>query len=256
MARALATTILLVCGCSERARPEPALAPTATVSAPAPSKPAPPELRVARAPAAEPVQVAIVEPAVGQVLTADDAARTPIQVHSARPDWLLELALDGRRARPLATLPEKPTLGDLAGGALAPGGHYLVAALRATENEPARFAVARFTVGSGSVAGPLVYCGRPSGTVFGAVDQPLLLDFATDGFAPGTNGAVRVRALPARSTAEPAQALLREAGPWFVHLGSGDWSVELELLGSDGRPLAGPLSRHRCELTVNEASPP
>jgi hypothetical protein len=169
----------------------------------------------------------------------------------------MELALDGRRLRPLATLPERPTLGDLSeGAALGAGAHYLVAALRAVENGPARFAVARFAVEAGATSEPLVYCASPAGTYYGASGE-LLLDFASDGFEPGVNGAVLVRARERDSKEPPREALLRDRGPRLVHgIAPGDWSIELSSLGPGDRPLAGELAHHRCELTMNEAAAP
>lgn len=230
---------------------------------PAPAPPAPPAaapapvLALSKAPAAEPVQISILSPTPGQTLDLADAAGTPITVHSPRPEWLLELGLDGRRARPVATLPEQPTLGDLNDGApLAAGAHYLVAALRAADDAPARYAIARFSVQSPAQASaPLVYCGRPSGTYYGS-EGTLLLDFTTDGFEPGASGAVLVRALQGDAKKPAPEALLRDSAPHLVDgLAVGDWSIELSLLGPEGKPLDGPLSRHRCELTRNEGPP-
>lgn len=258
VARALATATLLACGCTQRAAPPPPPRPAPVPSA-APAPPPVPALELASAPPVEPVQLSILQPPPGTTLEPAEAARTEINLHTARPDWLVEVALDGRRARPLATLPEKPTLGDLAEGELAQGRHYLLAALRASEHEPAQFAIARFEVGgsgAGVAAEPIVYCGRPSGTYYVQAGAPLLLDFAVDAFELGASGGVLVRAERAGAPETRREARLRDRAPRLVHgLAGGDWAVELQLTGADGAPLASPLARHRCELTLNEAAP-
>jgi hypothetical protein len=220
-----------------------------------PAAPAAPPLELTAAPALEPVQLAILTPTAGQSLAVDDASSTVVDVHSARPDWVVELSLDGRRARPLATLPPKPTLGDLNEGApLAPGAHHVVAALRAGEQAPARFALARFFVGGDAPpSAPLVHCARPSGTFYGPAGTPQLLDFAVDGVELGAAGSLLVRATPLAPAGPAREARLKDASARLVHgLGAGDWLFELELFGAG----AEPLGKHRCELTVNEVKAP
>jgi len=253
VARALATTILLVCGCSEHSRPAPVVGPAPVVK-PAPAAAAPPVLELSPAPEAEPAQVSILSPPSGEILSPADPAATPLKIHSSRPDWILELGLDGRRLRPVASLPEQPTLGDLSeGSGVSTGKHILVAALRSSENAPARYALSRFSVELGySGVQSVVYCGRPSGTYYGA-GEPLLLDFFVAHPDVGHPDAVLVRARRLGG-AEPArEAKLDSAAPRLLQgLTPGDWSIELELLDAD----QDPLSRTRCELTVNEVAAP
>jgi hypothetical protein len=251
------TTVLLACACSERPRPAPALAPTRT-SAPAPAAPTSTPLELSLKPPVAPGLISILMPANGEALN-DDASALPVKVNSARPDWTVELGLDGRRARPLDTLPDEPTLGVLNDGeALAPGPHQLLAALRAGDQEPASFALARFSVGAKQdESEPLVYCTRPAGTYYVSAGTPLLLDFVTSGVELGPKNALRVRVARMGASDLPREAILREAGPRLIHgVDSGDFSVELELLGADDRPLPGRLARHRCELSFHEAPPP
>jgi hypothetical protein len=200
-----------------------------------------------------------VTPAAAQVLSPGDAAATVVRIRFEKTDAVVELALDGRRARPLAVLPASPTLADLAENApLAPGEHFVVAALRSDADSPALFAITRFFVGrSEQAAGPIVYCGRPAGTYYGAPAEGLLLDFAVDGFALGRDGSVRVIAFDQRKADVRRQARLTDAVARRVRgITPSDWTVELALLDQRGEPLTTPFAKGLCELTVNEVQSP
>jgi hypothetical protein len=216
----------------------------------------------------------MLEPRAGQELAASDAARTPLRVQAERGDFLIELGLDGGRGRPVSTLPEAPTLADLAQEpTLTEGEHFVVAALRRDENAPARFAISRFSVGQSPRRGaaanesggrppekaalPLVYCGRPVGSYYAARGTSLLLDFAIDGFELGPGGTLLVRASRLRDPASAREARLRELGPRFISgIDGGDWQIELSLQDAAGKSLAAPFARASCTLTYNEVSGP
>ncbi len=204
-------------------------------------------------------QISITEPASGELLSSADALRARVRVDTDHKEWLVELGLDGARARPLSTLPSGPTLSDLnEGRPLSPGEHFVVAALRESESKSARFAIRRFSVGAARAPGrgPIVYCGRPSGTYYGAGDGSLLFDFAVDGFELGQQGSLLVRASELGSPKAPREARLESVRPMrLLGIASHDWRIELSLLDKAGKELGSVFARHRCELTVNEVTP-
>jgi hypothetical protein len=166
----------------------------------------------------------------------------------------VELSLDGARSRPVAILPDGPKLSDL--GELGPGDHYLIAALRSAPDLPARFFVVHFGVGTHPSKAPLVFCSRPEGTVYGPPDAKLQLDFVTDGFRPGEDGAVRLQILEPSKGSVRFESLLTTSAPRrFTIPGTDDFAVELTLLDPSGQPLKGPFARDRCEVTRNEVAP-
>ncbi len=183
----------------------------------------------------------------------------------------VELVLDDFRPRPLAELPEKPTLGALvpADRTLEPGEHLLVAmAVRddgatvkpqsASSLEP--FAAVHFWVGPRGASSvdmhqPMLVLSEPRGTFNGsAAADAVRIDFYVMNAALGA-GKYRVAA-SVDGDGVHSELVVDSWQPLAVHgLPSGDFQVTLRLLGPDGQPVVGPRATAARTITVNRDLP-
>jgi hypothetical protein len=183
----------------------------------------------------------------------------------------VELALDGFRPRRLETLERPVRLGELvpADQTLQPGEHVLVAiAVRVdgvtvkpgsgSSLEP--FGAVHFWVGprgtpSIDMKAPRLVYSEPRGTYNGArAADDALLDFYLLGADPGAGkGSVRA------TISGPGVDRRIVMKDWHARrirgLPSGDYRVELVLLGADDKPLAGRGARVERTITVNRDAP-
>lgn len=211
--------------------------------------------------------VEIRRPRADERLALEHAARFPIELRVEHwPAQGVELVLDDFRARLLSTFGAPVRLGALvpADQRLAPGEHRLVAiAVRpdGTTVKPADagllqpYAAVRFSVGAPEVhavsTAPRLIYSEPRGTYNGArAADGAFIDYYLLN-APGNPHQALVTC---RLTHAGAQAsfVLHGWRAFALHgLQNGDTTVELNLLGADGKPLRGPGATAARTITVN-----
>jgi hypothetical protein len=220
---------------------------------------------------AEHAHVEILFPFADQVLRADRArdfvVRLKVEGHS---ETLVDVSLDDFVPRRRDTLPASIKLGELVpeDRELAAGEHLLVATAVAEDGrlvrmrEPrsrAPFAAVVFWVGERGkpaleLEKPFIVYRQPRGTYNGpeAADR-VLLDFLVLGGSLGDALGARVVMKGAGLSGE---TLLREPRAMLVRdLPSGDFAVQLALVGADGKPLAQPAAHAARTITVNRDAP-
>jgi len=228
-------------------------------------------------PAAEPgksgeqAHVEILFPFAEQSLRADRARDFVVRLKvEAWSETLVDVSLDDFVPRRRDTLPARFELGDLVpeDRELSAGEHLLVATavhedgrlVRARERRSlAPFAAVRFWVGERGAAArdlekPNIIYRQPRGTYNGreAADR-VLLDFLVLGGSLGDALGARVVVKGAGLSGE---TLLREPRALFVRdLPSGDFAVEIALVGADDKPLAQPAAHAARTITVNRDAP-
>jgi hypothetical protein len=183
----------------------------------------------------------------------------------------VDLVLDDFRPKRVKTLDPPPELGSLVpeDSELSSGEHVLVA-MAVRENgelvRPAKpsslapFALVHFWIGERTTArispsAPRLVYVQPRGTVNGeAAAERILLDFLPIGVEIGNGKSTvvaRVRGQNASGT-----AILDAWHPMhLLDVPSGDYRVELELVGPEGQPLAEPAARTSRTITVNRDAP-
>jgi hypothetical protein len=205
-----------------------------------------------------------VEAARSQPVVVDDAGYL-----DENPSARITLVLDGDVVRDVQDARAPLTLGslDLAGRALEPGEHVLVAVAVGPRGEAARFgpdrriasAVRRFFVGASSTqasstSGPMLVVLVPRGTYNGpSRTKAALLDFVVLGGDIGVDGlSLSVRVAGPRGA---SKTVLTAPGPYSLRgLESGDHHLEIELQKPDRSP-SGPWSRASRTITVNLDGP-
>jgi hypothetical protein len=220
---------------------------------------------------AEQAHVEILFPFAEQVLRADRArdfvVRLKVEGHS---ETLVDVSLDDFVPRRRDSLPASMKLGDLVpeDRELAAGEHLLVATAVAQDGRLVRtperrsrapFAAVVFWVGERGkpaleLEKPFIVYRQPRGTYNGpeAADG-VLLDFLVLGGSLGDALGARVVVKGAGLSGE---TLLREPRAMLVRdLPSGDFAVDVMLVGADGKTLAQPAAHAARTITVNRDAP-
>jgi hypothetical protein len=183
----------------------------------------------------------------------------------------VDLVLDDFRPKRVKTIDPPPELGELVpeDAELRPGEHVLLA-IAVRENgelvRPAKptslapFALVHFWIGERGAArispsAPRLVYVQPRGTVNGEdAAERILLDFLPIGVELGKGKSTVV--VRVRGEHGSGSTILDAWQP--VHLldvPSGDYQVELELVGPEGQPLAEPWARASRTITVNRDAP-
>jgi hypothetical protein len=244
-------------------------APAAPTPPPAP--PAPPvELTAGTAspdPAPPLPTVAILAPTKEQVIPTAKASDFEVKLDvknwkTAKGDSHVHLILDNRPYNPVFDLKAPIKLSDLTGGeALAEGQHILVAFPSRANHESVKtkgaFAITEFWVNkkgekAQDVSKPTLVYSRPKGEYKGDMANHVLVDFqiANTTLAEGKNH-VHIAVTGPGIEGEKAADVTKFGTPYFLdNLQSGQYTVKLDLLGADGKPLAGSWNSTTRQITI------
>jgi len=255
--------------------PATAAAPTASAAPAAPeAPPAPPAPPVQLAqgdaspdPAAPTPTVKILAPAKDQVIPAaaanDFAVKLDVKNWKTAPgDAHVHLILDAKPYKPLFDLKAPVKLSDLTGGEpLAEGQHILVAFPSRANHESVKtqgaLAIESFYVGkkgekTQDPTKPLLIYSRPKGEYKADMANHVIVDFqlANAKLAADKDHvhiAVSGPGIEGEKTADAATF----GPPFFLdNLQDGTYTVKLDLLGADGKPLPGPWNSNTRQFTV------
>lgn len=266
---------------------EPADAAAPRLDFPRAQEPAPdahaPAIHFADAPAetaaaAAAVSVEIMAPRQDAVLSEKQLGAATVRLNvknwpTRQPGASVLLALDTFRPRNVYAPTRGVRLADLVDedATLRAGGHELVAMLAHPSGEtvkpsatsPRPFARVRFWVGTRDVAdaadaekSALLVYNLPRGTYNGeAASSAVLLDFYLLGATLAKDGE-RVRVSVSGDHGVSARTTLSEWRPLIIQeLPSGDYAVRLDLVGTDGKPVAGRRTSVERTITVNRDAP-
>jgi hypothetical protein len=237
------------------AEPAPATPVTLTQGDPSPDPPAPTPT------------VKILAPTKDQVLTVAAAGDTPVKLDvknwkTAPGDAHVHLILDAKPYKPIFDPKAPVKLSDLTGGdALAEGQHVLVAFPSRANHEsvktPGAITITEFWVGkkgekTQDITKPTLVYSRPKGEYKGDMANHVLIDFqlVNDKLAADKDKveiAVSGPGIEGEKTAEATSF-----GPPFYldNLQDGSYSVKLQLVGPDGKPLPGTWNTNSRTFTV------
>jgi hypothetical protein len=250
------------------APPAPSTAPAASVEAPPP--PAPIELVEGVASPAPPAPLptaAFVAPTKGQVITVAKSADFEVKLDvknwkTAPGDAHVHLILDHRPYKPIYDPKSPVKLSELTGGeALEEGQHILVAFPSRANHESVKtkgaLAVVEFWVGkkgekTQDVTKPLVIYSRPKGEYKGDMANHVLVDFqvANVTLAPDKDH-VHIAVTGPGIDGEKAADVTKFGTPYYLdNLQDGSYTVKLDLLGTDGKPLAGSWNSTSRSFTI------
>jgi hypothetical protein len=244
-------------------------APAAPTPPPAP--PAPPvELSEGTAspdPAPPLPTVAILAPTKEQVIPTAKASDFEVKLDvknwkTAKGDAHVHLILDNRPYTPIFDPKAPVKLSDLTGGeALADGQHILVAFPSRANHESVKtkgaIAVTEFWVTkkgdkAQDVTKPLLVYSRPKGEYKGDMANHVLVDFqiVNTTLAEGKNH-VHIAVTGPGIDGEKTADVTKFGPPRFLdNLQNGQYTVKLDLLGADGKALAGPWNSTTRQITI------
>ena len=254
----------------ESAAPVASAPPSASVATP-PGPPPPPVELVMGAASPDPPPplptVKILSPANNQVIPAAKAADFPVKLdvknwQTATGSSHVHLILDDRPYKPIFDLKAPVKLSDLPGGdALAPGQHVLVAFPSRPNHESVKtagaLAVLQFWIDKKGDAPldlkkPLLIYSRPKGDYKGDMANHVLVDFylANEKLAQGGD---HVHITVSGPGADNLTADATQWGsPFFLdNLQDGSYTVKLDLLGGDGKTLAGSWSSVTRNINIS-----
>jgi hypothetical protein len=278
------SALSIACGGGNENLPPPPPPPVASSAAPAEtsSAAAPPAASEAPAPL-PPVQLAqgvaspdpppplptvkIVAPAKDQVLVADKASDLVVKLDvknwkTAPGDAHVHLILDNKPYKPIFDPKAPVKLSDLTGGEpLAAGQHILVAFPSRANHESVKtknaVAITEFWVGKKGdkvqdVTKPMVIYSRPKGEYKGDMANHVLVDFqlANTTLAPDKDHVHIGVTGPGIEGEKTADATAFGAPFYLDGLQDGSYSVKVELLGADGKPLPGTWNSTTRSFTV------
>ncbi|MEZ4372423.1 MAG: hypothetical protein R3B07_16470 [Polyangiaceae bacterium] len=252
----------------------PATPPSASASAeevaPSPPPPVLTELEPHFAPSAD-LNLEFEFPVVGQLIPSAKAAKYKIHLQlDGQPKgkrYRVALRLDDNQPH-VVDLKSPVELGSLldADAELGQGAHVLFAIALDEAGEPwlskpewsrGPSAIVRFGIDSREVtAGPLVRVLSPSGTFNGEASvKDARLNFTVN--PPlGRGSAAAARVVISGEHGEKLERVVKEARPCAVSgLQNGDYRFEVQLLGSDGKPLDTPGAVDAQTITVNLDAP-
>lgn len=240
--------------------PPPVVTASATVATPEPPPP-PAVALIAGAASPDPTAplptVKLTAPANGQVIPADKAADFAVKLDvrnwaTATGSSHVHLILDNKPYKPIYDTKAPVKLGELAGGeALAEGQHVLVAFPSRANHESVKtkgaFTMLEFFVGrkgeiKTELKKPLLVYSRPKGEYKGENGSHVLIDFqlANVTLAEGKEN-VSVAVTGPGISGELTQKVTSFGAPLYLdNLRTGSYSLKVELLGADGKVLAGP----------------
>ncbi len=245
-------------------------ASTAPAPVEAPPPPAPIQLveGVASPPPPAPLPTAaFVAPTKGQVIAAAKSADFEVKLDvknwkTAPGDAHVHLILDHRPYKPVYDPKSPVKLSELTGGeALEEGQHILVAFPSRANHESVKtkgaLAVVEFWVGkkgekAQDVTKPLVIYSRPKGEYKGDMANHVLVDFqvANVTLAPEKDH-VHISVNGPGIDGEKAADVTKFGTPYYLdNLQDGSYTVKLDLLGADGKPLAGSWNSTSRSFTV------
>jgi hypothetical protein len=262
--------------------PPPPAASDSASAAPAPTASAPPAASAAAAPPAPPVQltqgiaspdpaaplptVKILAPTKDQVIAADKAADFAIKLDvknwkTAQGDAHVHLILDNKPYKPIYDPKAPLEISDLSADALAPGQHILVAFPSRANHESVKtkgaLAFTEFWVGKKGdkdqdVAKPFLIYSRPKGEYKGDMANHVLVDFqlANDTLAEGKDKVHVTVTGPGIDGDKSADATAFGPPFYLDNLQDGSYTVKLDLLGADGKALAGPWNSTTRQITI------
>jgi hypothetical protein len=240
-------------------------------------------LLVAGAPAPEPAGVApkvrIVAPSMGQAIPEAGAASFVVKLDVkswpiAPTRGRVHLVLDGRAVHSLANLDQPIDLGALidatqgaapdAGASLAAGAHVLAAVLARADGESLKskdaLAVTEFSVGSRTAASfdpkePYLVVSEPHGAYADANADHVLVDFVAVGATLGDGKQSIALALEGPGVEGSLMATTTRLVPYYLeNLRAGAYTVRLQILGADGKPLSAPQATASRSLTVTRSA--
>ena len=283
---ALAAALALACGGgNDNLPPPPPPPPPPPVAAAPPASSAAPPASTEAPPPAPPVQlsqgvaspdppapvptVKIVAPTKGQVIPTAKASDFEVKLDvknwkTAMGDAHVHLILDAKPYKPIYDTKAPIKMSDLTGGeALADGQHILVSFPSRANHESVKtagaIAITEFWVGKkGEKAqdpskAMLIY-SRPKGEYKGEMASHVLVDFQLAGttLAPDKD---HVHIGVTGPGIDPDKGLSADAtkfgAPFYLdNLQDGSYSVKLELLGADGKVLAGTWNSTTRSITI------
>jgi hypothetical protein len=243
----------------------------ASASTPPPAPPAPPVELAEGTASPDPTPplptVAILAPAKEAVIKAEKAADTEVKVDIknwkiAKGDAHVHLILDGRPYKPIFDPKEVIKLSDLTGGeTLAPGQHILVAFPSRANHESVKtkgaLAVTEFWIDkkgekAQDVAKPMLVYSRPKGEYKGDMANHVLIDFQVVNvtLAPEKNH-VHIAVSGPGIEGEKTNDVWKFGPPRFLdNLQSGTYTIKLDLLAADGKPLPGSWNSTSRQITI------
>lgn len=248
--------------------------PSASAEAPPPAPPPAPVTLTQGTASPDPAPplptVKILSPARDQVVAKDKSADFPIKLdvknwQTATGSSHVHLILDAKPYKPIYDPKAPIKMSDLPGGdALAEGQHILVAFPSRANHESVKtagaLAITEFWVGK---KGPkaqdptkamLIY-SRPKGEYKGDMANHVLVDFqlANDKLAP-TGDKVHVSVTGPGIEGEKAADATQFGPPFYLdNLQDGTYTVKLDLLGGDGKPVPGSWNSTTRGITISHA---
>jgi hypothetical protein len=217
--------------------------------------------------------VKIVAPTKAQLLPADKAKDFEVKLDvknwkTAPGDAHVHLILDNKPYKAIFD-PTKPVkLSELLdGGTLDEGQHVLVAFPSRANHEsvktPGALFVTEFYAGKKTkptvdLTKPLLIYSRPKGEYKDAMASHVLVDFqlANDTLAEGKDHVHITVSGPGIDDAKTADAVVFGPPYYLDNLQDGPYTVKLDLLAGDGKPLPGPWNSTQRTITIkHEAAP-
>ncbi|MGD0677754.1 MAG: hypothetical protein ABSC94_20240, partial [Polyangiaceae bacterium] len=181
---------------------------------------------------------------------------------TAQGDAHVHLILDGRPYKPIYDTKAPVKISELTGGdALSEGQHILVAFPSRANHESVKtkgaLAVTEFWVGkkgekTQDITKPLLVYSRPKGEYKGDMANHVLIDFqiANTTLAPDKNH-VHIAVTGPGIDGEKDANVTKFGTPYYLdNLQDGSYTVKLDLLGPDGKALAGPWNSTTRQFSV------
>jgi hypothetical protein len=222
----------------------------------------------------QPPTVTILAPAKEKLIPADKAADSEVKLDiknwkTAQGDQHVHLILDNHPYKPIFDPKAPVKLSDLTGGeALAEGQHILVAFPSRANHESVKtkgaVAVNEFWVGKKGarvqdLTKALLIYSRPKGEYKGDMANRVLVDFQLYGgtLSPDKNK-VHIGVTGPGIDGEKSADVTKFGTPYYLeNLQDGSYSVKLDLIGPDGKPLPGPWnsSTHTFSIAHGSGTP-
>jgi hypothetical protein len=211
--------------------------------------------------------VAITAPTKGQVIAEAKAADFEVKLDvknwkTAPGDAHVHLILDHRPYKPIYDTKSPVKLSELTGGeALEEGQHVLVAFPSRANHESVKtkgaLTIVEFWVGKKGdkkqdIAKPMVIYSRPKGEYKGDMANHVLVDFqiANATLAPGKDH-VHIAVTGPGIDGEKTADATKFGPPYYIdNLQDGSYTVKLDLLGGDDKPVAGSWNSTTRSFTV------
>jgi hypothetical protein len=211
--------------------------------------------------------VKIVAPARDQIIANDKAADFAVKLdvknwQTAQGSSHVHLILDAKPYKPIYDPKAPVALKDLAGdGGLSEGQHILVAFPSRANHEsvktPGALAITQFWVGKRGdkvqdVGKPMLIYSRPKGEYKGDMANHVLVDFqlANDKLSP-SGDRVHISVTGPGIDGEKAADATQFGPPFYLdNLQDGSYTVKLDLLATDGKPVPGSWSSTTRSITV------